>query len=379
MNKLHREGARVFHRAVDALRAPLDALARSAHDRSFDPGTATLAGERPLSGKVAVLVTFQPQGVAASVLETCRFLDAAGYAVLLVANAPLSDTDRTRLLPLCWKVLPRPNRGYDFGGYRDGVRCLRDLLPRLDSLLLVNDSIWLPIVQGPDMLRGMEDDPSPFCGVALEKRGGKSRGRWHYQSFLLQFKPGALRSPAFRNYWQGMRLSDIKRVVLKHGEKGLSQAMFLAGLGGEGPATRSLLLAKLAAQDNAFLRQTLTYAAYESAPDQAQGMALLDGFQDTADWRRAALHHMERMLDWLPFPAVFGFAALRLQKVAYMKKTSTLHAYNGMRWQYLRAVDAGDLPAPPPEILAEIRASRMDPRLTTAPLAQPRDPGTGLP
>ena len=367
MTKLRREGTRVLHRVLDALRAPPDARARSAHDRAFDPQAAVLAGQKPLTAKVAVLVTFQPQGMARSVLETCRFLDRAGYAVLVVANAPLGGVDRDALLPLCWKVLPRPNRGYDFGGYRDAIRCLGDLLRSRDSLLLVNDSIWLPIDAGATMLDDLAADPAPFSGVALEKRAGRSQRRWHCQSFLLQFKAQALQSPAFRSYWQTMRLSDHKRVVLKHGEKGLSKAMFQAGLGGSGAATRARLLSRLAQQDNGFLRQTLTYAAYETPADLHQGQGLLDRYQDSKDWRRDTLQHMTRLMEWLPFPAVFGFAAIRLLGVAYMKKTNTLIVYNGMRWQYLRAVAAKDLPPPPPDILAEIQQSRMEPRLTTDP------------
>ncbi|MCX7288083.1 MAG: hypothetical protein NTW20_11150 [Rhodobacterales bacterium] len=371
MTKLRREGTRVLHRGLDALRAPLDARARAAHDRDFDPQAAAIAGEMPLTGKVAVLVTFQPQGMARSVLETCRFLDGAGYAVLVVVNAPLRASDRDLLLPLCWKVLPRPNRGYDFGGYRDGIRCLGEIASSRDSVLLVNDSIWLPIDKGTTLLNDLEADPAPFSGVALEKRAGRSRRRWHYQSFLLHFKGQALQSPAFRSYWQTMRLSDTKRVVLKHGEKGLSQAMFQAGLGGQGDATRSRLLASLTQQNNSFLHRTLAYAAYENPADLHQGQRLLDRYQDSDDWRRDALQHMKRLMEWLPFPAVFGFAAIRLLGVAYMKKTSTLIVYNGMRWQYLRAVAAGDLPPPPPDVLAELQQSRMEPRLTTDPIDLP--------
>lgn len=334
-----------------------------------------------MTGKVAVFVTFQPQAMARSVYETCRFLDAAGYCVLLVANAPLHDADRDLLPAFCWKVLPRPNRGYDFGGYRDGIRCLGDLLPTRDSLLLVNDSIWLPIDTQSTLLSDLEEDPAPFCGVALEKRAGRSRRRWHWQSFLLRFKPRALHSAAFHDYWRGMRLSDRKRVVLKHGEKGLSQAMFQAGLGGTGEATRSRLLTRLSQEDNRFLHQTLAYAAYETPLDLQEGLRLLDRYQDRedwpgkADWRRDTLQHMTRLLEWLPFPAVFGFAARRLLGVAYLKKTSNLVVYNGMRWQYLRAVDRGDLPPPPPDVLAEIKLSRMEPRLTTDPADLTRDPG----
>jgi Rhamnan synthesis protein F len=373
MTKLRREVTRVLHRVEDALRAPLDALARAAHDRAFDPQAAAIAGQRPLTAKVAVLVTFQPRGMARSVFETCRFLDAAGYAVLLVANAPLAEGDLDPLLALCWQVLPRPNRGYDFGGYRDAIRCLGDLLPTRDSLLLVNDSIWLPIDARSGVLGDLQADPSPFAGVALEKRAGRSKRRWHYQSFLLRFKPQALQSPVFRSYWTTMRLSDRKRVVLRHGEKGLSQAMFEAGLGGAGEATRSRFLTRLAQQDNGFLRRTLAYAAYEDPADLRECQSLLDRFSegdagpDAETWRRDTLQHMQRLLVWLPFPAVFGFAAIRLQEVAYMKKTSNLRVYNGMRWQYLRAVTNGDLPAPPPDILAEIQQSRMEPRLTTDP------------
>ncbi len=360
---------RIVHRVVDAALAPRDAARRRRHDHAFDPTVAAVPGHAPACRKIAVFVIYQPVSLPLSVLETCGYLAQAGYAVLLVSNAPLRATDLDAFRELCWTVLERPNCGYDFGGYRDGIRFLKDRLGDCDSLVLVNDSIWLPIVPESGTLRRLEKDPAPFCGVSLEKRSGRSSGGWHYQSYLIQFKPAALQSAAFRQYWSGMRFSDTKRVVLRHGEKGLSQAMFDAGFGGQGASTRDALFAALSACDIGFLKKVLEFAAYEAVADMVEAEQLL--LADTKDerWRIAVLAHMKRVMQKLHPMGAFCYAGIHLAEFGFMKKTSAFAVYPGMRWQYVRAVASGDVPAPSPAILSEIVDSHRDGRLTTAPVS----------
>ena len=67
----------------------------------------------------------------------------AGISTLVVSNIPLRDPDRSQLVELTTVVIERPNVGYDFGGYRDGIFDFTENLQNLDRVCLLNDSVWL--------------------------------------------------------------------------------------------------------------------------------------------------------------------------------------------------------------------------------------------
>ena len=66
-------------------------------DREFPASVRVDEGGAPLTDKVAIFLVYQPHGMAASVLATCQHLARQGYAVLLVANTPVSAEDRQAL------------------------------------------------------------------------------------------------------------------------------------------------------------------------------------------------------------------------------------------------------------------------------------------
>lgn len=78
-------------------------------------------GNAPLQDEVAVFLIYQETGVSDSILFTLSWLKDQGAAAVVVSNAPLTDSDKTRLMDLSYLVIQRPNLGYDFGGYREGI------------------------------------------------------------------------------------------------------------------------------------------------------------------------------------------------------------------------------------------------------------------
>lgn len=73
------------------------------------------------NARVAVYVIFPRTGFEETHFLAVRALARAGYAPFIVSNAPLSPTDRDRLLPEVWRYLECPNFGYDFGAYRAAI------------------------------------------------------------------------------------------------------------------------------------------------------------------------------------------------------------------------------------------------------------------
>ena len=86
---------------------------------------------------------------------------------------------------------------------------------------------------------------------------------------------------------------------------------------------------------------------------------LLGLLQDDATseaWRAQAIDHIRTVVNKRNFHSSFCFASIRLLGIPLLKKNKG-ELQVRMRRQYLRAVSAGDLPAPEPAVLAEIEAS----------------------
>ena len=204
------------------------------HDRRRAHRLKTSAGDAPLGGKVAVYLVYQPQGLAGSTLLACEHLRACGYAPMVVSNAPLSAEDRRRLQQSAWRVVERPNFGYDFGGYRDGIWLLQQWQVSPTHLILMNDSIWYPARRDDRTVERMEAMPEDFCGILRlgddHERTGRRRRPAFLGSFFLMFKQQALASAAFQQFWASYQCTGNKYKTIRRGERGISAAMRGAGL-----------------------------------------------------------------------------------------------------------------------------------------------------
>jgi hypothetical protein len=211
-------------------------LLRRWHDARRSHVLRTQAGAVPASHKVAVYLVYQPAGIAESTLLTCDHLAAQGYAPLIVSNARLSPADNNRMLPKTWRIVERPNFGYDFGGYRDGIWLLDQWGERPESLILLNDSIWFPALEHDKSIAKMESMAADFQGVLKLGTGEGAvlrRGREPFLgSFFLMFSAKALQSDAFSLFWRQYQNTSNKYKTIRRGERRLSYVMRDAGFEG---------------------------------------------------------------------------------------------------------------------------------------------------
>lgn len=259
--KVRRELGRLSQQLRALLEFFYEPFLRWQHDRERTERLKVTLGASAPSRKIAVYLIFQPRGLAESSLLTCRHLAAGGYAPLVVSNAPLSDADREQLQAISWKVVERPNFGYDFGGYRDGIWLLDQWGERPESLILLNDSIWFPALEGDQTIATMEAMPSDFKGVLKLGTGEGAvlrRGREPFLgSFFLMFSAQALRSEAFSLFWRQYLNTSNKYKTIRRGERRLSYVMRDAGFEGWSLFDRTLFDEYLRVASPATLRQIL--------------------------------------------------------------------------------------------------------------------------
>ncbi len=333
---------------------------REEYERDFDRVTRLTEGAQPTRDRIAIFLIFQPKRLAPSVLETCRWLLSEGYAPFVVSNGPLNEAARDAIAAESWRLLERPNFGYDFGGYRDGIRLLWRWNLAPERLIVMNDSVWLPMV--PDLMNRLEAlvPAADIVGLLQDEKvkhdteGGKESARRHIESYFYLMTPAALAHSEFRAFWQNYKMTDFKPLTIKYGELRFSQSMMASGLRLSALTRRGVFLERLGKQDDAFLLRTLRYASYGD-PDIARAAAQLAARSpDEPGWRAAAMDHIRRAVHRRRFNSCYPYASEQFFGTLFMKKSSET-VFAGMRDAYLRALEVGDMKPVPPAILAEIK------------------------
>lgn len=236
--KVKRELVRAWQKLVD----PIDdfferQLLTICYDRFLRGRSKITQGSVPLGENVAIYVVYSPRGLGQSHFNTLREMRKSRVAPVIVANHPLSANDKNLLISKVSLIIERPNIGYDFGGYRDGILHLSSQLLNFRRLYLLNDSAWMI-----DSKKNWFDDVEslvcdfvgasshftmPLCSVEnfarFEWSYSEEGKKFHYQSYALCFGKNMLKDPEFLAFWKKFKLSRIKKRTISRGEIGLSQ------------------------------------------------------------------------------------------------------------------------------------------------------------
>lgn len=280
-------------------------LATPYYDRVVSRGRQTFDGHVGASARVAIVLIFPRQGLKPSHLRTLSYFAEKGYAPLVVSNLPLVEADRKAVLNHCWRLIERPNFGYDFGGLRDGILSLGQELDRLERLVLVNDSCWFPLPGASDWIDDVDALGVDFAGAACnygiagpEAEHYRSISwayrptlpHFHYCSFALSFSRTLLRDPRFRNYWQRLRLTNDKRLVVQRGEVGLTQWILKNGFSHGATLDISRLDADLESCAIERIQQITRELIIPEDPRlRAVKASVLDRYDGSESWRRDAV------------------------------------------------------------------------------------------
>lgn len=287
------------------------------YDSSTVRRECKINGCKDLSGRVVIFVIFQPKGLAESVKFTLDHLVAEGWSIVVVSNAPLSAADTCVVTHRAAKLLVRPNVGYDFGGYRAGLRLLAELEHGPEHLVLMNDSVWFPLRENDDTLRRMEALRAAMTGHIFKNEAKK--GQDHLESHLLMVSRECLAHPAWVRFWDRFLMSDDRVTTIRRGEKGLSQALICAGLQVEGLISRDSFIRCLEQLEETELRGVMSDVLHHRADAQKQFEALSKNKTWRADfleWVREVLANSRQHL----ISTTFIAPAVELCSMCFVKK-----------------------------------------------------------
>lgn len=350
--KLKREIRRIeiqIHWASDLL---LARPRRVIHDLLRPLVVRVTKGQMPPGAHMAVFLLYQPNGLSAAVRLAIDTVLDSGAVPIFVSNLPLSTVDRAWLAGKSWRVVERPNAGYDFGGYREGITRIFRAGLEPERLWILNDSTWFPVCDVAQPLHQLVDDSADVSG-AMVHVDGLDPDSDYAESYFLAFPKSTIQHRAFVRFWRFYPLYNYKTTVIRLGELGFSQAMRAAGLRVESRMSNTAFLSRLGTQSAEFLHKTLLYGGLTERGLQVERETLLKTVDGSDQWRAAALEHIGKTLHRTGFRYQYSYAAIRLMQFPLVKKGPDPRSVSG-RARYLEAVQAGDLPPPPAPILAEV-------------------------
>ena len=234
MWKVQREVNRGWRDIVDGSISTVESVFRSWFEARCADATEIYEGTVADTNKYLVYVIFQPDGLHRSTLRTCEFFRSRGYSPIVVSNAPLRQRDLDKLGQVSTLVIERPNYGYDFGAYRDALRILRLRSPAAESVVLMNDSIWFPLISSPRLLEDLESNPADYCGAVFETFAGRRAEIKFVHSYLMRISGDLFQNKLFWTFWENLRLTRVKRWVVRYGEVGLTTHLLNAGVSVDG-------------------------------------------------------------------------------------------------------------------------------------------------
>ncbi len=265
--------------------AILDGPRQYIYDRLARKSVSIREGLLPLTERVAVVVLFQPKGIAASTLFTLDHLIANRWSPLIVSNANLSGRDAGEIASRSALVIERPNVGYDFGAYREAINHLEHTSHKLDRLILLNDSTWFPLRKADDTLQRMEAEGADVIGHIYKIEDPARRWNDHVESHLLMFGENMMRSQAFKNFWRNYVMSDSRDTTIEKGEKGITQMGLAEGWSVRGLLTREWLVGALRELDDNQLREVLLDVVHHREDASKHCDRLLQSSREGDNWR----------------------------------------------------------------------------------------------
>jgi lipopolysaccharide biosynthesis protein len=194
----------------------------------IDPVRQVVDGSDPNgdSRRYAVYVIYDRRGqVADYVVAQAEALARIGYKVVIVSTSPrLPNSQASKLIPFCWKIIHRWNIGHDFGSYKAGIHQM-DSLREAESLILMNDSCYGPLFDLGGIEQKACDNGADIWGIT-----DSWWKAYHVQSYYIRLNDRVISSDAFRRFWITLLPYQSRNLVIRFGEIRLTQHLLRSGM-----------------------------------------------------------------------------------------------------------------------------------------------------
>ena len=156
-------------------------------------------------------------------------LNGLASDIVFISNSRIAPSQEVALREICRAVIQRPNLGFDFGAWRDGIREVG--WPEVcgyEEVIFTNNSCYGPVFPFAEMFDSMSRKRYDFWGLTgFPAITGSSRPEAarmpkrsipeHLQSYFLVFSKKVVQSRTFQDFWASVQdKADILEVVAKY-------------------------------------------------------------------------------------------------------------------------------------------------------------------
>lgn len=171
-------------------------------------------------GKVMLLALYEKSSLRNDTLELLK--EAKRNNVFVIAVNTLRLEEQNYPSELTDVYIERDNYGRDFGSYKAGMKYFFDkgFDEKCERLLIINDSIFFS-------KRGLSEFVRNLFETNVEVLGAteNSQHSHHLGSFCISVAGKITRNAKFKSFWLKYKLSNVRPLVIKRGEFGLSKLL----------------------------------------------------------------------------------------------------------------------------------------------------------
>lgn len=171
-------------------------------------------------GKVMLLALYEKKQLRNDTLELLKAARKENVFVIAVNTLKLEQVNYPS--DLVDVYIERDNYGRDFGSYKSGMSYFIDkkMDATCERLLIINDSVFFSKL-------GLDEFIHTLFNSEIEVLGSteNSQHSHHLGSFCISVAGKITREDKFKAFWQDYKLSNVRPLVIKRGEFGLSKVL----------------------------------------------------------------------------------------------------------------------------------------------------------
>lgn len=171
-------------------------------------------------GKVMLLALYEKSSLRTDTLELLKEAKRNNVFVIAVNTLKLEEVNFPNDLTDVY--IERDNYGRDFGSYKAGMTYFfeNNFQTKCGRLLIINDSVFFSKLGLSEFVKNLFETKVEVLGATEN-----SQHSHHLGSFCISVGEKIIRNGKFKNFWYEYKASNVRPLVIKRGEFGLSKLL----------------------------------------------------------------------------------------------------------------------------------------------------------
>lgn len=173
-----------------------------------------------VGGKIMLIALYEKTSLRNDTLELLQEAKRNNIFIVAVNTLKLDEVNYPN--DLADVYLERDNYGRDFGSYKTGMKYFfeNNFQEKCERLLIINDSVFFSKIGLADFVRNLFESQVEVLGATEN-----SQHSHHLGSFCISMAGKITRNDKFKKFWYDYKASNVRPLVIKRGEFGLSKLL----------------------------------------------------------------------------------------------------------------------------------------------------------